>query len=179
MPTLRERRNDLHWARIARRHGFKNTRRIMQEARRAGISPALALAMIEQESGNGSNVFGHDRDHRGAYIFPARDGTVKVTRALYQAYRARRGPKGVGGMQGVGPAQLTWWELQDRADRWGGCWRPRINIRVAFLHLKALQRAHGYGDGIRAYNGSGPAAEAYRRSVLERRKKWHVRLFGK
>ena len=32
--------------------------------------------------------------------------------------------------------------------------------------------------GIERYNGSGAAAQAYRRSVLAREDKWHKRLHG-
>ena len=38
-------------------------------------------------------------------------------------------------MQGVGPCQLTYWVLQDAADRLGGCWDWRCNVRVGFTLL--------------------------------------------
>ena len=33
---------------------------VVEEARRAGLSPPLACALLEKESGRGRNVFGHD-----------------------------------------------------------------------------------------------------------------------
>jgi soluble lytic murein transglycosylase-like protein len=167
-------KNDFVAAARARRYGMKHALKIAQEARRAGIPYDLAYAKIEQESGNGSNVFGHDRDSRGNLIFPARPGTVYVTKKLYDEYKRRR--RNTGLMQGVGPSQLTWWEYQDAADRAGGCWKPRYNIRTGFRLLRSLIKQYGTAEGVRRYNGSGPRAEAYKRSVLERRVKWRRRL---
>jgi hypothetical protein len=79
-------------------------------------------------------------------------------------------------MQGVGPVQLTWWEFQDEADRRGGCWKPAINMEVGFERLAALVRRNGLRDGIRAYNGSGPAAERYADKVLERLRHFETAL---
>jgi hypothetical protein len=79
-------------------------------------------------------------------------------------------------MQGVGLMQLTWYQLQDEADRQGGCWRIRPNLRVGFRHLRSLIDAHGLQDGIARYNGSGPDAQAYARAVLARRDTWRKRL---
>jgi hypothetical protein len=160
---------DAHYASIARRAGLRNPWKALREARAAGIGPALALAMIEQESG-GANVFGHDKT-----IFV---GAGEVTREKYLAYKRQRGVRGEGGMQGVGPMQLTFWSTQDTADMMGGCWKPRINCRVGLRTLAFNIHAHGLRSGIMHYNGSGPKAEQYMRSVLARRAKWHKRLFG-
>ena len=167
-------------AAILRTFGMHNSRRIVQEARQElGNRVALAAAMVEQESTNGENVVGHDRDARGNLIFPARNGKVKVTEDLYRRYKVRRdvGGKGRGGMQGFGPMQLTYWSIQDDADRNGGCWKPRINIRTGFRHLNGLIETHGLREGVRRYNGSGPAAERYADSVMAKRAKWRKRLF--
>ena len=43
----------------ARRGGARHTLRIVREARRAGLEPALAFALVERESGF-RNVFGND-----------------------------------------------------------------------------------------------------------------------
>lgn len=56
---------------------------------------------------------------------------------------------------------LTWYAYQDQADRLGGCWEPRFQLRVGFGLLHDLTRRHGLADGIRRYNGSGSAAVAY------------------
>lgn len=159
---------ELRYAVIAARNGIKRPRTTLQEAKRAGIGPALALAMVEQETGNGANIFGHDPT-----IFI---GAGTVTKDKYLAYREARRRSGNRQMQGVGPLQLTWWELQDAADREGGCWKPRINMRIGFRRLAALRKLHGKGTGIERYNGSGPAAVAYRASVLTKQEKWQRRL---
>jgi uncharacterized protein YcbK (DUF882 family) len=158
--------------------GIKAPEIAIAEARNAGLDLAYACALLEKESGGGANVFGHDRDANGRYIFPARDGAVAVTEELYREYKRRRGPTGKGGMQGVGPTQLTWWEFQDAADREGGCWKPAVNMRVGFRHLAALMRQHGEAEGAKRYNGSGAAAEAYSADLRAKARAWKARLAG-
>ncbi len=166
--TVKLTEQELRYAKVAERFGIKNPRTTLQEAKAAGIGPALALAMVEQESGNGSNVFGHDPT-----IFI---GAGTVTERNYKQYRAARRASGNRLMQGVGPMQLTWWELQDAADREGGAWIPRYNLRVGFRRLAALRKANGKRLGIQRYNGSGPAAVRYMLSVLGKQAKWRLRL---
>lgn len=165
--TQEERDRDRKYAEIAADHGLVNSLRALWEARDAGISPSLALAMLEQESG-GRNVFGHDPT-----IFV---GAGEVTKEKYLAYRAKRRASGNRLMQGVGPMQLTWWEFQDGADDLGGCWVVKYNLRYGFRRLAHLIDEHGTWEGVERYNGSGPAAENYRRSVKARYDKWHDRL---
>lgn len=160
---------DQRYASIAARNGLTNSLRALWEARAAGISPALALAILEQESG-GKNVFGHDPT-----IFI---GAGEVTKAKYLAYREQRRASGNRKMQGVGPMQLTWWEYQDQADNLGGAWVPKYNMRAGYRRLADLIKAHGTWTGVERYNGSGPAAQAYRQSVHTRYDKWHKRLHG-
>lgn len=158
--------------------GIKAPEMAIAEARNAGLDLAYACALLEKESGGGANVFGHDRDSQGRYIFPARDGAVPVTEELYREYKRRRGPAGKGGMQGVGPTQLTWWEFQDEADREGGCWKPAVNMRVGFRRLASLMRQHGEADGARRYNGTGAAAERYSVDLRAKASAWRARLAG-
>jgi peptidoglycan hydrolase-like protein with peptidoglycan-binding domain len=148
------------------------------EAARAGLRLELAAALLDKESGGGHNVFGHDRDRNGKYIFPARDGTVKVTKELYREYKRRRIASGNKAMQGVGPCQLTWYSFQDDADELGGCWKPQINMRVGFRRLASLIRTHGDAVGARMYNGSGDAAVAYSADLLRKAAAWKARLDG-
>lgn len=159
---------ELRYARIAESAGMKRPRTTLQEAKSAGIGPALAFAMIEQETTNGANVFGHDPT-----IF---SGAGDVTEEKYKKYLRQRKATGNKMMQGVGPLQLTWWEFQDAADEAGGCWRPRVNMRIGFQRLAALRRTHGDFKGIMHYNGSGPAAVRYALLVQARRAKWRLRL---
>lgn len=160
---------DQHYASIASGYGIDNSLRAFWEARRAGISPSLAAAILEQESG-GQNVFGHDPT-----IFI---GAGEVTKAKYLAYRERRRASGNRLMQGVGPMQLTWWEFQDGADRLGGAWVVKYNLRYGYGRLADLTNRYGTWEGVERYNGSGAAAVAYRRSVKTRYDKWHNRLHG-
>lgn len=157
IPTPR----DLALANRAKKAGANYSLRIIWEARRAGIPISLAFALIEQESGF-RNVFGHDPT-----IF---QGAGEVTKAKYLAYKKQRGHTR---MQGIGPGQLTWWQLQDQADKAGGAWKPKYNMRVAFEHLASLQHHMGRHKGLVAYNGTGPAAEKYARSVEARAERWH------
>lgn len=142
---------------ILKKLGFHKPGTMLAEADRAGISHALAAAMTEQETWRGQNIYGHDPT-----IFI---GAGQVTKENYRRYKRLRGTTH---MQGVGPLQLTWWATQDAADKLGGCWREKYNWRVGFSTLAALIHQYGWGRGIARYNGSGPAADAYSRSVRER-----------
>jgi hypothetical protein len=165
---------DQQLAETAKAHGAQYSLRIVWEARRAGIPISLGFALVEQETGF-RNVWGHDPAPNGG---TSQLGGSKVTKAAYLAYRKRRGARGRGGMQGVGPCQLTWYAYQDKADQFGGCWVAKHNIRVAFELLAAQMRAHGTRAGIRSYNGSGTSADRYAQQVLDRQRKWHRILTG-
>jgi soluble lytic murein transglycosylase-like protein len=158
---------DQRYASIAKDHGMSNSLRALWEARHYGISPSLALAILEQESG-GDNVFGHDPT-----IFI---GAGTVTADKYFEYRRQRRASGNRLMQGVGPMQLTWWEFQDGADRLGGCWIPKYNIRYGMKRLADLIDQYGTWEGVERYNGSGPNAEIYRQQVKRKYDAWHDRL---
>lgn len=147
----------------ARTRGARYAYKIVDEADKAGVSISLALALCEQETGF-RNVFGHDPT-----IFV---GAGTVTKKKYRAYKRQRGPRGHGGMQGVGVAQLTYYAFQDQADALGGCWRIRPQLRVAFGIVRDLIDDFGEA-GIWRYNG----APAYGPQVEERRRRWHDFLF--
>ena len=171
------------YADIARRNGIRNAAIAIEEGEREGIGPALAIAMLEQES-SGKNVWGHDptifvggwdaKNRKFWTTDPDRKGYVNE--AGYREYKRQRGSGCNGKCQGVGPMQLTWWSTQDMADREGGCWKPRYNIRIGFRILAGLIRDHGVFGGLRRYNGSGPRAVQYATSVLTRRTKWRLRF---
>lgn len=137
---------------------------VIQEAHTAGLPLELACAVLMQESGGGHNEFGHDPTICVGW------GTV--THAKYLVYLARRRLSGNRLMQGVGPMQLTWFAYQDEADQLGGCWQPRYNIRVGFRLLADHVRRYGLAAGIAAYNGSGPAAQAYAKAVMAQARTW-------
>jgi soluble lytic murein transglycosylase-like protein len=157
----------------AKRAGARYPRIVIEEARRTGVQLSLAFAVVEQETG-GHNVYGHDPVKNP--IKSPRGGLLKVTRSNYVAYKRHR--QAGEGMQGVGPMQLTWYATQDLADREGGCWKPRFNIRIGLRQLAQNIRANGTFKGVAAYNGSGSAAQRYATSVLEKQQKWHRILEG-
>jgi hypothetical protein len=168
MSTVRERADERYVAAAAKagcRRGLG--RLIVKYARMYGVPISLAFALFEHESGF-RKVFGHDPT-----IFV---GAGLVTKAKFVAYRAARRASGNRLMQGVGEGQLTWWETQDLADRYGGCHTAAANVQVALLTLAARIREHGEAKGIARYNGSGPAAEAYSRNLRARAAAWHRRL---
>ncbi len=154
-----------------RASGIVDPAAAVAEAQRAGLPLKFACAMLEKESAGGHNVFGHD-PHT---IFAGAGG---VTEAKYRDYKRKRVASGNKLMQGVGPCQLTWWSLQDEADKAGGCWRPEINMRIGFAHLASLVKQHGETDGARRYNGSGDAAVAYGNDLVAKARKWEAILAG-
>jgi hypothetical protein len=160
---------DLLYVARARKAGVRYAWNLIRWAKAAGVQYSLAIAICEQETGF-RNVYGHDPT--------IAVGWGKDTTRNYLVYKRMRGPTGRGGMQGVGPMQLTWWEFQDRADALGGCWRPSRNIRVGLELLAANIRQYGRHTGIARYNGSGAAAERYARSVEALQQKWHRVLTG-
>jgi hypothetical protein len=138
----------------------------LQEARAAELDLPVLCAVLEQETGGGQNIFGHDPT-----IFT---GAGQVTKEKYLDYKRQRGPSGHGGMQGVGPMQLTWYAFQDMADTFGGCWQPRFNIRVGAQHLAQEIGHGGLHVALRNYNGS----DAYAVQVQNRLAKWQAVAAG-
>lgn len=121
----------------------------MWEAARTWCDLAAACVMLILESSGGRNVF--------------EGGEEPVTWPAYMAYLAQRDTTGT---RGVGPCQLTWPALQDRADELGGCWHPRYNCRVGFEHLAMLIGRHGHMEAFGRWRaGDGwprdPAARTY------------------
>ena len=144
-----------------RKLGIKMPIRMLVAAHKAAIPPSLAASVLMQETSGGANIFGHDKNT----IFA---GAGEVTKSKYLAYKKQRGPKGEGGMQGVGPLQLTFFTLQDEADERGGCWKPYVNMLVGYEHLADNIRRAGMHLGVKAYNGTGSDAEKYANTVLPR-----------
>lgn len=135
----------------------------MVEANRAKVPYHVVCAYLEHETGGqpyGGNVFGHDPT-----IFI---GAGEVTRKKYLAYKKLRGTPGRQ-MQGVGPLQLTWWTFQDKADSYGGCWKPKCSIRVGVELLASYYaQSHDWREVALRYNG----AQIYAEKDAELRAKW-------
>ena len=145
---------------------------IVSIAAAADLDLAAAATLLIKESGGGRNVWGHDD------VGVAPNTYVKgglVTESNYTAYIAAV-KAGRAGRQGCGPTQLTFGPSQQRADDLGGCWRFEINCRVGFEILADHIRTRGVQDGFRAYNGSGPRAEAYGRDAKARYEVWKAKL---
>ena len=154
--------------------GIQQPADIVTIAAAAGLDLAAAATLLPKESSGGRNVWGHDD------VVVAPDTYVKggpVTESNYTAYRTAV-QAGHAGRQGCGPTQLTFGPFQQRADDLGGCWRFDINCRVGFDILADHIRTRGVQDGFRAYNGSGPRAEAYGRDAKEKYDAWTAKLAG-
>lgn len=135
--------------------------------------------MLILESSGGRNIFGHSPtrcvDDELGYF---KGG--EVTRASYEAYKAKRE---MCGYQGVGVAQLTWGPLQDQADGLGGCWDPAVNCHVGFKVLDAHIRAHGETEAFGRYRAGVrwreyPAAVSYVRRAMELLATWRAIVSG-
>jgi hypothetical protein len=143
-----------------------------------GFDLAACCAMAQEESG-GRMIWG--ADPWNSTFYPLGVALVSalneqpVTEGNYQPYKVRRNR----GMQpqGCGITQLTSVSLQRSAERAGGCWVPFYNALIGFRFLCILIHAHGSAQaGFAAYNGSGPAAEAYGVRVEALRLSWAQRL---
>lgn len=156
--------NTFHKMLVAYRNGIKNPYKAYRASREGGIPFYVMCAVLEKESAGGENVFGHDPT-----IFV---GAGRVTKNKYLAYKRQR--QAGGGMQGVGPMQLTWWEFQDLADKRGGCWKPYINMVVGaeILHKYWNQTGNWERVGTK-WNGSPD----YGRDLFLKIDKWR-RLFS-
>lgn len=151
--------------------GILDPATVIAQALAVGLPVALAAAVLEQESAGGRNAWGHDPvDNRGIYVPGG-----PVTEQAYRQYKPLA-DRGEIGRQGVGPMQLTGRDWQDAADRRGGCWDPGANMAAGFAGLVTLTNTYGLPEGVRRYNGSGPAAERYRDQVLARYRVWTTRL---
>lgn len=163
MTAAQRKRRNIAKAAKARAHGARWTRTIADEAVRAGIPYAVAFASVEQES-SFRNVFGHDPGG----LFPGL--TVTRARVLLLLAHVSRG----GTSNGVGLTQLTYPPFIRQAQALkGGATSARNQLRVGFGLLADLHRQHGsWHAAFRAYNGTGPAAEAYARMMGVRVAKW-------
>jgi hypothetical protein len=151
---------------------------VPRAAKAAEVTPIpfyVICAFLMQESNGGHNVYGHDVRMVGNVKVPQPFwGHGEVTEANYQAYKRERDALlNVAGYnyrrsQGVGPMQLTYWSIQDRADKvaTSGCWHPWVNIatgaRIIKEYYDAARKAgkndaQAWHDAALKYNGK----EAY------------------
>lgn len=157
---------DLIVARRAKRAGATNSLRIVYEAHRAQVRVSDAFELVDAESGF-RNIFGADEHAPFAHLKVTADRVAALIRSVIAG----------GVSNGVGLTQLTYLPYILAAQQLGGAHVPRNQLRVGIGLLGSLQRAHGgRRAGFRAYNGSGPAAEAYAEARLAGALKWHNRL---
>jgi hypothetical protein len=151
-------------------YGIANADAAIQASREPN-RPTLprCLALLENESA-GRNIFGAE-----GTACPPEWYEQEVTQHRYTIYKLRRNQ----GLtpNGVGPTQLTDPSLQIAAEHAGGCWIPLHNMQVGFATLhKLIEQLGSPFEGFRAYNGTGPAAQAYALRACERTQIWEDRL---
>jgi hypothetical protein len=159
---------------VATKNGLQNADILFNEAAKVGVPFYVACSFANQES-NGANIYGHDKEVDGH----ARPfwGHGVVTEANYKEYLIERNMfKDTIGYraQGVGPGQLTWYGIQDRADAAGGCWKVDVNIRTM---LEILKEYHDSETGTDLEKWQGAALKyngkaVYVTQVTEKLARW-------
>lgn len=151
--------------------GFSFGPAIVAEAKREGVRLALALALVEQESGF-RNIFGCDS---GKQLDTAPWCHQPVTSERVKELIAFVGRGGTS--NGVGLTQLTSIDLIKQAEAEGGAHKVVAQCRVGFRFLHGLIERNQERAGIGAYNGgeSNPNFK-YADSVLALRGKWQARI---
>lgn len=149
-------------------HGNKMPYVAMKVSEKTGLPFYVLCAFLEQETGGGKNIFGHDPT-----IFV---GAGKVTKTKYLSYKAQRDRDlAHRKMQGVGPLQLTWYTYQDEADKRGGCWKAEISTTVGAELIKSYwDKYHDWHKVGKAFNGS----DAYGTQIAARINKWKTFIRG-
>jgi hypothetical protein len=155
---------------VVEKAGFSFGPAILAEAAAAGLPPALALALVEQESGF-RNIFGCDQGPRNTAPWCHQEVTRERVKALI--HHVEHG----GISNGVGLTQLTSIGFIRQAEAEGGAHKVDAQCRVGFRVLHDLIARHGQRVGIGAYNGGeGNPNLAYADSVLALRARWKRRI---
>jgi hypothetical protein len=169
MPVYKSR--DVELAEKAKEAGAHYSLRIVLEARAAGIPISLAFALVEKES-SFRNIYGNDLVRNRA------PKGKPVTKKNWQGVYLPDRKAGLGN-QGAGLTQLTATEFQDRADRMGGCWIPKYQLRVGFELLAELLEEYDVGRALAAYNAGRTGwrnGMRYSEAVRALQRKWHSAL---
>jgi len=160
-----------------RKHGGRYEDIIVREAKLHKLPISLVCAVLDKES-DFQNIYGRDNGRNPNPIRSPRGAGLVCTETNYEQYLShRRAGKDA---NGVGPMQLTHPSFQDRADKLGGCWKVGPNIRIGCAVLREnIDREGSLREGVRAYNGSGPDAQAYAADVLKIQATWQQILKGR
>jgi hypothetical protein len=148
---------------------------ILDEAKRAGLAPEAACALIEQESA-GRPVMGCDHGRVGDRPpYCHQQATRERVQALIRHIRAG------GGSNGVSWCQLTYPPFIYEAEGLGGAHLPAPNMRVGFKLLADYFGKYGTVGGAGAYNRGERArndatGQRYARALLAKRDAWYRRL---
>lgn len=159
-------------AQVLSANGITNVGPIIAAAAMEGMDLATAATLVYGES-RGRHIWGSDGVSTGGTY--TKGGVV--TQSNYLGYRAAMRAGRIG-RQGCGITQATSAQYQDTADQLGGCWDMLANCRSGFRGAQSLIRAYGLRNGMRRYNGSGPAAESYADAFMARHGTWALRLAG-
>jgi hypothetical protein len=160
--------NDDNLIKMVSEAGHLNGPDILAESKRAGLPFALALALVDQESGF-QNIFGCDLGPRDTAPWCHQPVTPDRVKALIAHV------EGGGTSNGVGLTQLTSIDLIQQAEAEGGAHNVGPQCRVGFQRLHDLIERHGEQVGIGAYNGGeGNPQLDYAKSVLALRDKWQA-----
>jgi hypothetical protein len=153
---------------MVREAGHRYGPGILATSKREGVPFALALALVEQESGF-QNIFGCDLGPQGAAPWCHQQVTRDRVKALIAHVNAG------GTSNGVGLTQLTSIGFIKQAEAMGGAHMVRPQCRVGFGLLHGLIKRHGERVGTGAYNGGeGNSNLDYADHVLALRDKWQA-----
>jgi len=162
--------NDDKLLKMVRAAGHFHGSAILAESKRESVPLALALALVEQESGF-RNIFGCDLGPKSVAPWCHQH----VTRVRVQALIAH--VENGGTSNGVGLTQLTSIDFIRQAEAEGGAHKVGPQCRVGFRILHGLIERNGERVGIGAYNGGeGNPNLDYAKSVLALRDQWQARI---
>lgn len=162
--------NDNKLIAMVREAGFSFGPAIVAESKREGVQLALALALVEQESGF-RNIFGCDLGFRKTAPWCHQQVTRDRVKALISFVEHG------GTSNGVGLTQLTSIDFIRRAEAAGGAHTIDAQCRVGFQVLHGLIERHGQRTGVGAFHGGEGAPDFdYADSVLALRAKWQGRI---
>lgn len=162
---------------------LKDVAAIATASRKAGVPFHLACALVQQESGDGSNVWG------GYDNSPFAGLDVRITKDTFEVYYFAV----LNGVTptGVGPLQITWAGKLVNGRRDGGLyrlmleqglkpWIPADNILFGLRELRRLRDLpdhRSWRKALASYNG-GPSTPnyGYADEVLEKDAAWRERF---